>query len=301
MNHRTFAIQTKDTSYCLHFNAMASPCEVILDAAVGSLSFPKVNRLAELITQEVWRIEDKFSRYNPDSVCTKINNNAGKTVEIDDETFFLLKFADDCYQISEGLFDITSGVLRKVWLFDTSDNLPSHAQVNSVLPYIGWHKVTFNKKSITLQPNMELDFGGIGKEYAVDKVGALIAEHTSTPVLINFGGDLLATKPRVNGEPWLVGIEHPAFKKNATTVISFSQGAIATSGDAKRYLFKDKKRYSHILNVQDGWPIEHAPRSVTVAGGSCLLAGMTATLAMLQGENAEKFLTENKFKYWIFK
>lgn len=282
---------------------MASPCEVILDAALVepvSMSLSQANKIAQLITKEVWRIEDKFSRYNSNSLCSKINSRAGQPVAIDDETYFLLKFADDCYHISEGLFDITSGVLRKVWRFDTSDNLPSRAQVNQVLPLIGWEKVSFTKKSITLAPNMELDFGGIGKEYAVDKVGALVAEHTSTPALINFGGDLLATKPRSNSSPWLVGIEHPAFEKNANTVISFEQGGIATSGDANRYLLKNNVRYSHILNVKNGWPIENAPRSITVASGSCLLAGMTATLAMLQGENAQQFLTENKFKHWIF-
>lgn len=261
----------------------------------------ELNTLAQKITQEVWRIEDKYSRYNPLSLCSTINNSQGKPVLIDEETIALLTFADQCYQMSDGLFDITSGVLRKVWHFDGSAHIPSDKQIQAILPWVDWTKVSFNAKEITLPTHMEIDLGGIGKEYAVDKIGELIKAHTPEPALINFGGDLLATKPRTNKAPWSVGIEHPAFKNQANTVISFFKGGIATSGDANRFLIKDKKRYGHILNVKTGWPIEKAPRSITVASETCLKAGMVATLAMLQGKNAEDFLTDNEFKHWIFR
>ncbi|MDU0113133.1 FAD:protein FMN transferase [Psychrosphaera aquimarina] len=295
--NRKFSIHSNGQNHSVTFNAMASPCEVIFDGIEAN----KVEHLADIISKEVWRIEDKYSRYNPDSTCSAINNSNGIATAIDEETFALLTFAEQCYQLSDGLFDITSGVLRKVWNFDQSDNLPSAKAVKSILPLVGWQQVKFDSNTITLPKDMEIDFGGIGKEYAVDKVGALINALTEHPALVNFGGDLLATKPRSDGQPWRVGIEHPAFKNKATTVISFYRGGIATSGDANRFLEKNNQRYGHILNVKTGWPIEHAPRSVTIASENCLNAGMLATLSMLQEENAESFLIENEIKHWIFR
>lgn len=295
--NRQFSIHSNGQNHSVTFNAMASSCEVIFDGIEPT----KIKHLADIISQEVWRIEDKYSRYNPNSACSKINNSKGITTVIDEETFALLTFADQCYQLSDGLFDITSGVLRKVWHFNGSDHVPSKKAVKSILPLVGWQRVKFSADSITLAKGMEIDLGGIGKEYAVDKVGTLISANTNCPALINFGGDLLATKTRTDGQPWRVGIEHPAFANQATTVISFFKGGIATSGDAKRFLIKDGKRYGHILNVKNGWPIEQAPRSVTVASENCLNAGIIATLAMLQGKDAESFLTDNEIKHWIFR
>lgn len=297
MPNRQFKIINREDGHSITFNAMASPCEIIFD---GFLEQPAI-RIAEIITNEVWRIEDKYSRYNPNSFCSKINASKGTPIKIDKETFGLLDFANNAFLMSDGQFDITSGVLRKVWKFDTSDNIPTPEDIAKLLPLIGWGKVKYSTNEVTLPNGMEIDFGGIGKEYAVDKVGDLIGSLTKLPALINFGGDLLATEKRRNKEPWHVGIEHPAFKNRANTVISFFKGAIATSGDANRYLLKNTKRYGHILNVKTGWPIENPPRSITVASQSCSKAGMIATLSMLEGENAEDFLEENGFQHWIFR
>ena len=73
---------------------------------------------------------------------------------------------------------------------------------------------------------------------------------------------------------------------------------MATSGDARRYLLKDGKRFSHILNPETGYPIENAPRSVTVAAPHCIQAGLLATLALLQGAKAEAFLDDQAVKFW---
>lgn len=95
-----------------------------------------------------------------------------------------------------------------------------------------------------------------------------------------------------------MGIEHPDFKNSKTMVVSLYKGALATSGDAKRFLLKNGKRYSHILNAKNGWPIENAPSSMTIAAPQCIQAGILATLSLLQGLNAEKFLDEQDVKYW---
>ena len=296
---RTVSVDKRTDGFCLQFFAMASQCEIIVETSDKRLA----KKLGDKLAAEVWRIEDKYSRYNNSSVCSKINQSNGKAIAIDNETFLLLNFADTCYQLSDGLFDITSGVLRRVWRFDCTDNIPTATQVAEVIPCVGWDKVNYNDKSITLLSNMELDFGGIGKEYAVDRAIVLAKQITDKPVLVNLGGDLAVTGPRANNETWKVAIEHPDVdsrgeNNNVDMVVALNSGALATSGDARRYLIKNGQRYGHILNAKTGWPIEHAPRSITVVAPQCIQAGILATLALLQGNEAEEFLTEQDIKYW---
>ena len=280
---------------------MASQCEIIIETTKKSIA----KRLGDALSHEVWRIEDKYSRYNVNSVCSKINQSQGQAVVIDNETYLLLNFADTCYQLSDGLFDITSGVLRQIWSFDCSANIPTTEEVNSLTAYIGWPKVHFDEKHIRLPENMEVDFGGIGKEYAVDRCILLSQAITDKPILVNLGGDLCATSPRKNNKAWQVGIDNPNVQvqkgQNQQMVVSLYQGALATSGDAQRYLLNKGKRYSHILNAKTGWPIENAPRSITVVAPQCIQAGILATLALLQGDNAENFLTEQDIKFWAIR
>ena len=281
------------------FFAMASPCEILVETHDALLA----NHLTSLAYNETKRIEHKFSRYLPNNPLSKINKSQGKPVVIDQEIFRLLEFAKSCFELSGGMFDITSGVLRNVWLFDGSDNLPAPNAIKALMPLIGWHKVKYDQSSIILANGMELDFGGIGKEYAVDCVAKLCAQYApSISVVVNFGGDIQVTQARHNKQPWSIGIESPEVgDKNDTHILKIVSGGLATSGDAKRFLLKDGKRYSHILNPKTGHPIEHAPRSVTVAAPHCIQAGLLATLALLQGANAEAFLDEQAVKFWCYR
>lgn len=281
------------------FSAMASPCELLMETQDPLLA----NHLTSLAYTETKRIEHKFSRYLPNNPMSNINHSQGKPVAIDDEIFRLLEFANSCFQLSDGMFDITSGVLRKAWKFDGSDNLPTSDAVKALMPYIGWQKVAYDQSHIRLLEGMELDFGGIGKEYAVDCVAKLCAEYApAISVVVNFGGDIQVTRPRQNKQSWHIGIESPegdeGADKNTTNILKIISGGLATSGDARRYLLKAGKRYSHILNPETGYPIENAARSVTVAAPHCIQAGLLATLALLQGARAESFLHEQGVKFW---
>ncbi|MFK5913107.1 MAG: FAD:protein FMN transferase, partial [Woeseiaceae bacterium] len=185
------------------FKAMASPCELLIETEDKTLALS----LTKLAYDEALRIEHKFSRYRKNNVIHKINNSNGQAVTVDEETALLLDYANQCFQISDGLFDITSGVLREIWKFDGSDNIPKNKDVKRILPFIGWKKVSWQNPSITLQTGMEVDLGGIGKEYAVDRTAMLIRAQTNVSVLINFGGDLYATTSKADGSGWIIGIE----------------------------------------------------------------------------------------------
>jgi thiamine biosynthesis lipoprotein len=277
------------------FSAMASPCELLMDSVTHS----EAAALLHLAAAEAQRIEHKFSRYRGDSVIQQINMSGGRPVDVDEETAKLLDYAAECYAVSNGLFDVTSGVLRRVWRFDGGDRVPPAEAVEALLPLIGWDKVIWENPRITLPVGMEIDLGGIGKEYAVDTTAALIRSHISSSFVVNYGGDLYVSAPRADGDLWVIGVDDPtATGEHSVGAIRIIRGGIATSGDARRFLLKDGVRYCHILNPLTGWPVTGAPHSVTVVAETCVEAGILSTLAMLQGPEAENFLKEQDVRYW---
>jgi FAD:protein FMN transferase len=278
----------------VRFTAMASPCELLLPAVAPEAAL----ELGAVVAREAWRIEKKFSRYRDDSVVAWIHCNRGKEIQVDEETSWLMDFAKLCFELSDGFFDITSGVLRRAWKFDGSDRIPEPAAVESLLPLVGFGKLSWQSPHLQVPAGMELDFGGMGKEYAVDKAYEVLAACRATPFLINFGGDLRANRPPPQGA-WHIGIERPDSERDAALVLDLEHGALATSGDSRRFLIKDGIRYGHILDPRTGWPVPNAPRSVTVTASSCTEAGLISTLALLQGTGAQAFLEEHGARYWI--
>ncbi len=291
-----YKIDKTEYGFTGRFEAMKSPCEILMDLHDPLLA----QQLVHAAYTEAKRIEHKFSRYIATNLMFKMNNSQGETIILDEESSLLMDFAFTCFDMSDGLFDVTSGILRRAWKFDGSDTLPSETKIKELLPFIGLQKVSWEKPCITIPSNMELDFGGIGKEYAVDRCLQKAMNKITgkrIPILINFGGDLACNGPRFNQHPWKVGIESVGGGHSA--VLSLHTGALATSGDARRFLLKDGVRYSHILNPKTGQPIMGAPRSVTVAAQSCVEAGLLSTLAMLQGPDAHIFLTEQDVVHWV--
>jgi len=279
------------------FMAMNSPCDIQVDGDDVHLA----RELGALAEAEAHRIEAKYSRYQENSQLSQVNRSNGTPVEVDTEMMALLTYANSCYELSDGLFDITSGVLRRIWRFDGSDKLPAEAEIEALMPLIGWDKVTLGKNVVTLKPGMEIDFGGLGKEYAVDRVLMLLAEKTDSPILVNFGGDLRVSGPRRDGSPWRIAIESVEPDDPSAATLGIKSGAITTSGDARRFLLKGGVRYSHILNPRTGRPVIGAPRSITVAARTCMEAGIISTLAMAKGPDAERFLRDEEMAAWVLR
>ncbi len=295
MSQQNYTLEHINDYWIGRFQAMACPCEILIVTEDQLIA----NQAVAITYDEAKRIEHKFSRYRNDNIIHQINNAQGKTIHVDDETANLLEFANQCYELSDGLFDITSGVLREIWKFDGSDKIPGQTHIDNIKSRIGWNKVTWQRPLLTLQNEMEIDLGGLGKEYAVDQCAKLIAEYTTASALVNFGGDIVVTGPRNKNQPWIIGVDDPdKTGENAIGQVQLMRGGLATSGDARRYLLKDGVRYSHILNPKTGWPVLDAPHSVTVIANTCLEAGMLSTFAMLQGKDAEMFLEAQQVKFW---
>ena len=232
---------------------------------------------------EVERLEHKYSRYLDTSLTSEINRaaGAGTPVSIDEETAGLLNYATTVWKESDGLFDLTSGVLRRAWDF-RSGRCPEQSEIDALLPLVGWDQVQWDKDSVYLpRAAMELDFGGCVKGYAADSAAAQLRRHGVTSALIDLAGDMVAVGTPADASGWPVGIRHPAQKDSAVAKVSLPDGSLASSGDYERCLEIDGKRYGHILHPRSGWPVGGLI-AVSVLAEQCLVAGSSATIAMLK-------------------
>ncbi len=126
-------------------------------------------------------------------------------------------------------------------------------------------------------------------------------QESDIPMLVNFGGDLRVSFLRANGAGWRVALDTPDGREGNEGVFELCHGALTTSGDARRFLLKGRKRYSHILDPRSGYPVDSPPRSVTVAAATCMEAGILSTLAMLRGRDAEEMLRQEGVQSWCIR
>ena len=269
------------------FRAMGGANEIMLAAPAEGHAAAAL----EAAVKEVLRIEARYSRYRADSVVSRVNAAAGSGTwtAVDAETRTLLDFADALHRQSEGLFDITSGILRQAWNF-REPRLPSEQELSCLLERIGWSRVERRDDAIRLpEPGMEIDFGGFGKEYAADRAATVLAERGIAHGYVNLGGDIRAVGPRDDGSPWLIGVQNPRAPGDIVATIPVTQGALATSGDYERYFELGGKRYCHVLDPRTGWPVSHWA-SVTVLAPMAIVAGSFATITMLKQSDGLDFL-----------
>jgi len=257
---------------------MASQCEVSVYAPREETA----RAWTDAAITEVRRIEAKYSRYRYDSVTAAINRSAGKSpIQVDSETAALLDFASELHAQSDGAFDLTSGVLRRAWDFKAA-RVPSQAALDQLLQRVGWSKIKWHAPTLHLHAEMEIDFGGIGKEYAADRAAAIAADLGAQHGLVNLGGDVRVIGPHADGSAWRIAVQDPRGAPGETIAhMNVSLGAMATSGDYERYFEHDGKRYSHLLDPRTGWPVEHW-RSMSVVAPLAIAAGACATVAMLK-------------------
>ncbi|MDQ1829321.1 FAD:protein FMN transferase [Massilia scottii] len=275
------------------FEAMASRCELRLAIAPGLDGA----RLAQVAIDEVLRIERTYSRYRTGGIVNRINHAAGRDpVVCDDETNALLDYARVLHASSGGLFDITSGVLRRAWDF-RRPVLPAQAALDALLPLVGWQHVERAHGAIRLaKAGMEIDFGGFGKEYAADRAAALLAAGGVRHGYVNLGGDLRIIGPQPSGAPWEIGVQDPRDTERLAGAIPIASGALATSGDYERFIDIAGKRYCHVLDPRSGMPVSHW-RSVSVLGPLAIAAGSCSTIAMLMQEDGLAFLDNSGMAY----
>lgn len=266
---------------------------------VESSDFLLTSMAIEAAITEVERIEQHYSRYRADSYLSAINTCGinGGSIALDEETLALIEYAAACHRLSEGRFDITSGILRRAWNFKSSI-IPTQEQIDVLLPDIGFERLNWSESTLHIPKGIELDLGGVGKEYAVDRIADIWLDMGVEHGLIDLGGDIRAVGSHADGSPWRIGIRDPRAHDNAIVTVELNDEALATSGDYERYLEIDGKRYCHILDPMTGWPVEGLA-SVSVIAKECMVAGSLSTIAMLRGAEGGAWLRSLNMRHLI--
>ena len=280
--NRSAATTAVSGFYKLSFQAMNTACRVQFhtDDPARARDFQRE------VLDWVARFEARFSRFIADSLLSRINAAAGRAwVEVDAETDALLNLCQEMIFFTRGVFDPTSLPLSRLWNWKANPPVvPAPDAIERAKELVGWHKVQRRPGAIFLpREGMCLDLGGIGKEYAVDRVLTLALQRGLENVLVDFGADV-----RVHGRPagkpaWHVGLEDPQHPGQCWTGVAVTNHAVATSGDYLRNFTCQGRRYGHILDPRNGYPVNNGTLSVSVVAPHCTVAGILSTSVFVLG------------------
>lgn len=268
----------------LTFPALGTMCEVQYVPPAGGV---RAAAFEQATVSWVNAFEAKYSRFIPTSLLSRINAAAGFSwIAVDEETDRLLELCETLFNLTQGVLDPTALPLIRLWNWKAPNpSIPSAREIEAAKQLVGWTKVRRSRGRIFLPtPGMALDFGGFGKEYAVDIVAQIALDHGITNALVDFGHDL-----RVLGAPpgrpaWHIGLEDPRNPGTSTAslAITGSRG-IASSGDYIRSFTVNGRRYGHIIDPRTGWPVANGCQQATIIAGTCLQAGVLSTTAFVLG------------------
>lgn len=267
----------------LSFPALGTACEVQYAAPGGD---PQAQGFERAAVAWVNAFEAKYSRFRPDSLVSRINAAAGREwIAVDAEMEGLLKLCDTLHFMTQGVLDPTTLPLLRLWDYKAANpRIPSPQEIAAARALVGWKKVQRAPGKIFLpEPGMALDFGGFGKEYAVDIVAQIAVDHGIKSALVDFGHDLRGVG-RPPGRPaWHIGLEDPRSPGHTAGSLAILGQGVASSGDYLRGFTIEGKRYGHIVDPRTGWPVANGCTQATVVATSCLQAGVLSTTAFVLG------------------
>jgi FAD:protein FMN transferase len=234
-------------------------------------------------------INGALSLYQDDSEISLLNKSAHlKPVKCSDLLWENMVLAKYMYDLTEGNFDVTVGPLMRLWgFYSKKGEAPSEEEIDQVLKITGLDKVILNPENKTVFFKVEgmlLDFGGITKGYAVDKIIEMLKERGYERGLVDLGGNigvLAESPPEREGYP--MGIRDPRNKAQQITRVDMLDDAIATSGNYERFVIYKGVRYPHIINPKTGRP-QMGVDSVSVICPEAVYADALSTALFLGGE-----------------
>ena len=275
------------------FQAMGTRCRIhfTAESEVGQA-------FAAGAVEWVAGFEQRYSRYLDGSLVSRINRAAGREwVAIDPETEQLLALCDELHFLSRGVFDPTLLPLLKLWDWRRGV-VPDASAIAAARARVGWRRVQRGPGKVFLpEPGMAIDLGGVGKEYAVDRVTQMGVQRGISSLLVDFGQDIRVTGLPPDGrEAWHIGLEDARVPGQCWVGLRVREQAVATSGDYVRSFTAAGRSYGHILDGRDGNPVSNGCRAVSVVAPNCTLAGGLATAAMALGVEDGLRLIESTYQ-----
>lgn len=256
------------------FEAMTTDCEVILITPEKS----RADECAKAILKEAKRLEKRYSYYDENSILAQINRR--ELTKLDSETETILRRAILYAKKSEGVFDITIGTLKKLYMKGDSEML--HVEGASLSHYVGVGHIKIKKGHISFDnPHTIIDLGGFVKELAVDNAVSIVKKFKIGSALINFGGDMYALGRNEYGKKFTIAIKDPDDPKANIHYIQIEDEALTTSASYERSYQVGDETYSHILTPK---PSKLALKSATVVAKTCVESGVFSTALMIDPE-----------------
>ncbi len=214
----------------------------------------------DLSFEEVKRLDDLLSNYKPRSEWSMVNREAGSgPARVSPELFGLVDTCLRYSQASDGAFDITVGPLVRTWgFFRGTGRLPHRAEIRTALAKVGYRNVILNRDNLTIQfarPGVEIDPGGIGKGYAVDRIVDILRGRGVASALVSAGGSSMYAIGAPPGEKgWSVKIRHPKDPDKSVGEVTLTNSSMSTSGTSEKFFVSGGKTYSHIFDPRSGYP-----------------------------------------------
>jgi len=254
---------------------------------------PSPRTLRTEVDGELRRVEDTFSTYDPGSEISRFNRHpAGEPFPVSPEMMEVVTAARRMFEATGGAFDPTVGPLVRLWGFGPGEPIatpPSPAAVENCLARVGFDRVAIGPGAVLTKATqgLELDLSGIAKGYGVDRVARLLADDGWGDFLVEIGGEVAVRGRNVQGRPWRLAIEAPTDslldERAAWRKVELSQGALATSGDYRRFFEYDGVRYAHVIDPATGRPVPQSVRSASVIAADCATADAAATALLVLG------------------
>jgi thiamine biosynthesis lipoprotein len=266
----------------IEFLAMGTSNEVVFSAESASMAAAFRDDMFEWLDA----FERRVSRFRTDSLVSEINREAGGGwITVDSETEELLALCDWFHWKTRGIFDPSTLPLTELWNSAArQDRLPPSLEVARTRSLTGWSRFQREPGRVRLpHRGMALDMGGIGKEYAVDKVVALARRHGVSSAMVNFGRDIRAFGHPPEGGPWRIGLERPGDTDSCWCGVMLDDRAICGSGTYARGFDLAGLHYGHILDPRTGWPADSGCRASWAVAPSCTEAGIFSTTAIILG------------------
>ncbi|HOK17785.1 MAG TPA: FAD:protein FMN transferase [Caldisericia bacterium] len=245
------------------------------------------------INEEIIRIEEKFSRFKEESLVYKINNEKGSWIDVDDEFLYVLKTSLYLNKISNGAFNPLIGdIVNEYGFYDGNYKVPDENTLKGLLKNIDIKNIEIDEKNKKIKiENGSLDFGGIVKGYAVDKIREILIENSVKESVINLGGNILVWGDR----KFKIGVKNPRGDGIIYTFELNGNSTVSTSGDYENFFIKDNKRYHHIINPEDGKPAESGLIEVSIVSESGIIGDGLSTTLFILGKEKGKELIKNNF------
>ncbi len=210
--------------------------------------------------EEARRLDEMLSNYKPDSEWSRMNREAAdRPVPVSVELFQLLSACIEFSRASDGTFDISVGPLMKLWgFYKGSGHLPHRAEVRGALSLVGYQNILLDASSRRVRfakKGVELDPGGIGKGYAVDRIAQILKDNGVEHALVSGGGSsIYAIGAPPDEKGWKVEIKNPKDPSKPVETVFLKDESMSTSGSYEKFFRAEGKLYSHIMDPRTGLP-----------------------------------------------